>query len=65
VKGRPLTGSFVDVRVKGDDAFAATSGRNDWQTGVAGLGTVPFVYALYVLERKFRRGRARRGGRIA
>jgi hypothetical protein len=65
VNGRPLTGSLVDVRVKGDDAYAATSGRKDWQTGVAGLGMMPFLYALFLLERKFERRRARLDGLVA
>ena len=54
-----MNGSLVDVRAKGDDAYAATSGRKDWQTGVAGLGIMPFVYALYLLERRFQERKRR------
>jgi len=33
VDGVPLVGSLVDVRVKGDDAYTATSGRNEFMSG--------------------------------
>ena len=43
VDGVPLVGSLVDVRVKGDDAYAATSGRNEFMSGAAGGGVMPVL----------------------
>lgn len=57
VDGHPLVGSRMDVRVKGNDAYAATSGRGDLIAGSIGVGVILVLVVLSVVQRR-RRERA-------
>ncbi len=49
----------MDVRVTGDDAYAATSGTKELVAGAAGIGVFVVLSALYLLERRFAERRRR------
>jgi len=57
VDGHPLVGSRVDVGVKGDDAYAATSGRTGLIGGSIGIGVILAVSAYVLLNRRRKRQR--------
>lgn len=63
VDGHPLVGSRMDVRVKGDDAYAATSGRGDLIAGSIGVGVGLVLFAYFLVDRRRKRQRALRGAR--
>jgi uncharacterized protein DUF3592 len=57
VDGHPLVGSRVDVRVTGDDAYAATSGRAGLIGGSIGIGVILVLSVFLLVNRRGQRQR--------